>query len=105
MIEVVAVTLLSMMVLLCLLAWGLIRIVSKDRGTLVIESKAVATLFQWFFHVEYRPPDRSGVTPETVDRPLSSVDSLPSVESPTKSPNDASVNDAEVGNGGDNAVT
>lgn len=63
MIVVVAVTLLSMAVLFCLLTWGLIRIVSRDRGTLVIESKAVATLFKWFIHVEYQSSDRSSLVP------------------------------------------
>ncbi len=93
MIVVVAVTLLSMMILLCLLTWGLIRIVSRDRGTLVIDLKAVATLFRCFFHVEYRPSGRPDLAPESVDR-------TGSVELPVNSLDDASVRGAELQNGG-----
>jgi hypothetical protein len=68
---IVAVTLLSMTALLSLLAWGLIRMVIKSRGTLVIDSKAVAILFKLGFHVEYRCPDQSALHPETYDQVVS----------------------------------
>jgi len=94
MIMVVAVTLSSMMVLLCLLTWGLIRECSKKGATLIIESKAVATLFNWFIHVEYRPPGQAIQAPESVDQ-------SPSVELLAESSDDASGHGAEFRRGGD----
>jgi hypothetical protein len=60
---IVAVTLLSMPPLLCLLAWGLIRIAIRNRGRLVIESKAAAILLKITFRVEYHPPSPSDALP------------------------------------------
>src|SRR5690348_6676840 len=61
---IVAVTLLSVItVLLCLLAWGLIRIASKNRGTVIIDSKTVAILFQQIFHIEYHPSGELAAPP------------------------------------------
>jgi hypothetical protein len=94
---IVAVTLLSMMILLCLLTWGLIRAVSKSRGTLIIESKAVAILIRFFFHVEYRPSDQAGPAPGITQK------SLP-VELPAGSPDETSVSGADLRNGGDGDV-
>jgi hypothetical protein len=89
---IVAVTLLTMMTLLCLLAWGLIRTVSKSSGKLVIDSKAVAILFRFVFHVEYHPSEQPSPAPEITQ------ESLP-VELPAAPPDDASISNTELRDG------
>jgi hypothetical protein len=95
---IVAVTLLSVLALLCLLAMGLVWMVIKNSGILVIDTKAVAILFKIFFHVEYRPHDRSSSSTEIVRSSSSNQSSI-------ESPRIASISDAESGIGDDSEVT
>jgi hypothetical protein len=95
---IVAVTLLSVLAPLCLLTWGLIRMVIKSRGKLVIESKAVAILLKIAFRVEYHPPNGSGVYSDSTDNP-------PPVEESIDPPGSTSISDGKSWIGGDDDVT
>jgi hypothetical protein len=71
---IVAVTLLSVLALLCLLATGLVWMVIRHSGMLVIESKAVAILFK-IFSVLNIAPKADQASPQQMKRadPLNEV--------------------------------
>jgi hypothetical protein len=91
---VVAVTLLSVSALSYLFALGLVWMADKHGGTLVIESKAVATPINLFLHLEYRPQDRSEVSADKAE-------SVPPSGSPIESPGNVSPSDTDSQIGGD----
>jgi beta-lactam-binding protein with PASTA domain len=91
----VVAALLSVLSLLSLLALGLIWMTIRHGGSIVIESKTVATLFKQILRIEYRPQDRSSpATGNVVENPPSAGNSI-------EPSSDASAPGAEPRIGGD----